>query len=818
MLHFGSAGGEEGYQTWGPIVLVHIQNSGNAGIKMCVMKRSLSALFLALVFGMLAILPSRFLAQAASSESDAQINARVDRQLQQMTVEEKVGQMMQYFQLFPDTSTAEEMARKGEAGSFLFMTDPKAIDRVQHAAVEGSRLHIPLIFGFDVIHGWNTIFPVPIAMAASWDPMLEEHAQAMAAKEARASGIDWTFAPMVDIARDARWGRMVEGAGEDPYLGAAMAAAQVRGFQGDRLGAPDHLLATVKHFAAYGAAEGGRDYDATYVPDVLLWNVYFPPYKAAIDAGAGSVMSAYQDLNDVPASGNKWLLTDVLRNTWHFNGFVVSDAAAVYNLITHGYARDERDAAYKAFEAGVDMEMGFPDIHLPANSLFGNKEPVFRPGQHAYADALVSLVKDGTISQTELDAHVRPILVAKMKMGLFEHPYVDVSKAETGVDPAHLAAARTAAARTMVLLKNDHALLPLSRSVGSIAVIGTLADSQRDILGSWAFHGDPKEAVSVLQGIKNKVPQAQVTFVRGAEIKRLFPSPVEISPRVIPNQTPEQLQQQIADAVAAAKAADVAIVVAGEREDMSGEAASRMSLTLPGAQEQMLEAVAATGKPVVVVLLNGRPLDITWAAAHVEAILEAWYPGTEGGNAIADALFGDVDPGGKLPVTWPRSAGQEPLYYAHNLTQAPETAPDFKSRYWDGSSFPLFPFGYGLSYTRFAFSNLKLDHEQITPDGQVHVSVDVQNTGERDGDEVVQLYIHQEAGSASRPVRLLKGFRRISLKAGEKQTVTFVLGRNELQFWSPQTKTWVVEPEKFDVWVGGDSKATLHGEFSVIQQ
>lgn len=782
------------------------------------MKRASFLLLSVLVFGAFAALPFQLRAQPASSIPDAQINARVDRLLQQMTVEEKAGQMMQYFELFPDTTDAETRARKGEAGSFLFMTDPKAINRVQHAAVDGSRLHIPVIFGFDVIHGWRTIFPVPIAMAASWDPSLEEHAQTIAAKEARASGIDWAFAPMVDIARDARWGRMIEGAGEDPYLGAAMAAAQVHGFQGDYIGAPDHLLATVKHFAAYGAAEGGRDYDGTYVPDVLLWNVYFPPYKAAVDAGAGSVMSAYQDLNDVPASGNRWLLTDVLRDTWHFNGFVVSDAAAVHSLIVHGYARDERDAAYKAFHAGVNMEMGFPDMTIPANSIFGNKEPVFRPGEHAYADALVSLVKDGTISQAELDAHVRPILVAKMKLGLFEHPYVDESRAETGADPEHRIAARTAASRTMVLLKNDGSLLPLSRSVQSIAVIGTLADSQRDIMGSWVFQGRPEDAVSVLQGIQNKVPQAKVTFVRGAEIKRPWPSPVELVKREIPDQTPEQLQQQIADAVAAAKAADVAVVVVGERDDMSGEAASRMSLTLPGEQEQMLEAVAATGRPVVVVLLNGRPLNITWAAEHVGAILEAWYPGTEGGNAIADVLFGDANPGGKLPVTWPRSAGQEPLYYAHNLTHAPETAPDFKSRYWDGSSFPLYPFGYGLSYTQFAFSNLKLDRETIVPDGQVRVSVDVQNTGQRDGDEVVQLYIHQQAGSASRPVRLLKGFRRVALKVGEKQTVTFALGRNELQFWSPQTKTWVVEPEKFDVWVGGDSKASLHGEFAVVER
>ena len=736
-----------------------------------------------------------------------------------MTVEEKAGQMMQYFQLLPDTTAAEAMARKGEVGSLLFVTDPKAINRLQHAAVDGSRLHIPLIFGFDVIHGWRTIFPVPIAMASSWDPSLVEQVQTVAAKEAKASGIDWTFAPMVDIARDARWGRMVEGAGEDPYLGAAMARAQVLGFQGEHLGAPDHLLATVKHFAAYGAAEGGRDYDATYVPDVLLWNVYFPPYKAAVDAGAGSVMSAYQDLNDVPASGNKWLLTDVLRDTWHFNGFVVSDAAAVHSLITHGYARDLQDAAYKAFNAGVDMEMGFPEINLPANSPFGNTGPLSIPSAHTYDVEIPALVKAGMISQAELDAHVRPILVAKMKLGLFEHPYVDESKTEAVLnDPAHRVLARAAAEQTMVLLKNDGKLLPLRKSVKSIAVIGTLADSQRDILGSWAFQEKLEETVSVLQGIKNKVPDANVTFVRGAEIKRPFPSPVEFPPRVIPDQTEAQLEQQIKDAVNAAKASDVSILVLGEREGMSGEAASRLSLTLPGAQEQLLEAVAAVGKPVVLVLLNGRPLNITWAAAHVPAILEAWYPGTEGGNAIADVLFGDYNPGGKLPVTWPRSVGQEPLYYAHNLTQAPETAPGFKSRYWDGSSFPLFPFGYGLSYTQFAFSNLKLDRTAIAPDGQLHVSVDMENTGDREGDEVVQLYIHQRAGSASRPVRQLKGFQRISLRAGEKRPVSFTLGRNELEFWSPQTKAWAVEPEQFDVWVGGDSAAMLHGEFAVVKK
>ena len=740
-----------------------------------------------------------------------------------MTVEEKAGQMMQYFQFLPVTTQAEEIARQGKAGSFLFMTDPKAINRVQHAAVDGSRLHIPLIFGFDVIHGWRTIFPVPIAMAASWNPNLVEQVQTAAAAEARASGVHWTFAPMVDIARDARWGRIVEGAGEDPYLGAAMARAQVRGFQGPQLGAPNHLIATVKHFAAYGAAEGGRDYDATYVPDTLLWNVYFPPYKSAVEAGAGTVMSAYQDLNDVPATGNKWLLTDVLRNTWHFNGYVVSDASAVFNLTTHGYARNPEDAAYKAFSAGVNMEMGFPDLNLPANSLLGNKEPVKRPGEHTYDTSLPALVKAGRISETDLNNMVRPILTTKMQLGLFEHPYVDGSKSEAAMtEPAHRALSRTAAQQTMVLLKNENKLLPLNKSVRSIAVIGTLADSQKDIMGSWVFVGKPEEAISVLQGIKNKVPQANVTFVRGAEIKRPYPSPVEGPQKPIPDQSPEQLQQQTDAAVNAAKSADAVVFVAGERQNMSGEAASRSSLQLPGAQQQVLEAVTAVGKPVALVLLNGRPLDIRWANDHVPAILEAWYPGSEGGNAVADVLFGDTNPGGKLTVTWPQSAAQEPLYYAHNLTQTPETSPDFTdrfhgSRYWDSRSAPLFPFGYGLSYTHFTYSNLRLDRSEITEQAQLNASIDVQNSGDRAGDEVVQLYIHQRAGSASRPVRQLKGFERVTLAPGEKRTVTFILGPNELQFWSSQTKQWAVEPESFDVWIGGDSTASNHGEFKVVE-
>jgi beta-glucosidase len=752
-----------------------------------------------------------------AARSAQPIEQRVDQLLKQMTVEEKIGQMMQYFQFSPEISAAEERARKGQVGSYLFVTDPKLLNRLQRAAVEGSRLHIPLIFGFDVIHGWRTIFPVPIGMAASWDPKLIERVQSVAAKEARASGIHWTFAPMVDIARDARWGRMVEGAGEDPYLGSAIARAQVRGFQGTRVGEPEHLLATVKHFAAYGAAEGGRDYDSTYVPDVQLWNVYFPPYKAAIDEGAGSVMSAYQDLNDVPASGNTFLLQDVLRKTWNFDGFVVSDAAAVFNLTTHGFARDTNDAALRAVKAGVDMEMAFPEPNAPTGSPTSNAEPLI-PGQHTYDVGLQSLLKSGQITEAVLDARVRPILMAKMKLGLFENPYVDESRTEAVLTiPAHRELARLAAQQSIVLLKNDGQLLPIKKSVRSIAVIGTLADSGKDTLGSWVFVGKPEETVTVLQGIKNKVPSAAVTFVRGAQIRRLFPSPVEPPTELMPpEQSPQDLEQQIADAVSAAKQAEVAIVVLGERKNMSGEAASRSSLDLPGEQERVLKAVVATGKPVVVLMLSGRPLDIRWASDHVPAIVQCWYPGSEGGNAIADVLFGDVNPGGKLPFTWLRSVGQAPLYYAHNLTQEVETKKDFKSRYWDDSSFPLYPFGYGLSYSKFEFSNLRLDRGEMAAGGELHASIDVQNVSDRTGDEVVQLYIHQQAGSASRPMRQLKGFNRVTLAAGEKRTVTFKIGRKELEFWSPQSKQWVVEPERFDVWIGPDSRATTHAEFKII--
>jgi len=741
--------------------------------------------------------------------TDAQVRDKASNLLRQMTLDEKIAQLSQ-LPGFPVpefkenvSKTLEEILKQVGAGSVLWVSDPKEINRLQHVAVEQSRLHIPVLFGLDVIHGYHTIFPAPIAMASSWDTKMVEDAQAVAARESRAAGIQWTFAPMVDIARDARWGRMVEGAGEDPYLGAAMAQAQVLGFQGKQPGAPDRVLACVKHFAGYGAAEGGRDYDSSYVPEEQLWNVYLPPFKAALDAGVGSLMSAYMDLNDVPASGNAWLLHDVLHESWKFQGFVVSDAFAVRSLVTHGYARDYQDAVHKAFAAGLNMDMA----------------------SGTYLKYLPMEVQQGRITTQQIDNAVRPILETKVRFGLFEHPYIDESHIEQALnDPTHQQQARRAVQRSVVLLRNEGGLLPLDKSgktIRSIAVIGPLGDADTDLLTMWGSMTKPGPTVSILQGIQEKVGSAvRVAYAHGPNLRRGILSPFEDLPISVmkeqPAQTPEEIHRAVEDAVALVRRSDLAVLVLGEIDLMSAESASRASLRLSNSQEELMEAVFATGKPIVLVLINGRPLDISWAAEHVPAILEAWYPGSQGGNGIADLLFGDANPSGHLPVSWPRSTGQEPLYYSHNLTQLPETSPDFKSRYWDVRSTPLYPFGHGLSYTTFAFDNLK-----VTPTARagatIDVSADVTNTGKRTGDAVVQLYIHQRAGSASRPVRQLKGFERVTLEPGAKETLHLVLGRDELQFWSPPLKRWVVESEQFDLWVGGDSTASLHGEFRLTE-
>src|SRR5580704_17721187 len=637
--------------------------------------------------------------------------------LKQMTVEEKVGQMTQSAGIvMPGISSnkPDDLIAQGKVGSVLWLIDVKEINRLQHISMEKSRLHIPILFGFDVIHGYRTVFPVPLAMASSWDPGVEEAAQKYAASDTRAAGIQWTFTPMVDIARDARWGRIVEGAGEDPYLGSAMARAQVRGFQGSALG-PDSVLACVKHFAGYGAADGGRDYDSSYIPEVLFRNVYLPPFHAAEQAGAGSFMSAYMDLNDVPATGNRWLLTDILREEWGFQGFVVSDAFAVASLQTHGFAADPSDAAYKAISAGLHMDMA----------------------SQTYTHNLAKLVTDGKVSETELDKAVLPILELKYELGLFDHPYVDESKVDSVLNrPEGLELERKIASRSMVLLKNENNALPLSKTTKKIAVIGPLADSTRDIEGGWTVEGlfgggGKSHPVTIVAGLKNKLPGAEISSVSGPAPTRVFPGLFEaiMGKKSQPPPTPAEISDWLAKTKAAADNADVVIAVMGESSDMSSEAASRGTLDLPGIQQQMLETIAQAGKTVVLVLENGRPLDIRWAAEHVPAILEAWYPGTEGGNAVADVLFGDVNPGGKLPVSWPRAAGQEPLYYNHNLTHEPEDRPTFTSRYWDLSTKPLYPFGYGLSYSTFQFANLRLSKDRISAEQSTEVQVDVTNTG-----------------------------------------------------------------------------------------
>ena len=736
----------------------------------------------------------------STAPSDAEVAARVEAILGGMSLYEKVGQLTQ-LGVLPNMISAnpEEVIRLGGAGSVLWLTDRKQYNVLQKIAVEESPSKIPLLFALDVIHGYRTVFPTPLAMASSWDPSVAERAQTVAAREARAAGLHWTFGPMLDIARDARWGRIVEGAGEDPFLGAAMAAAQVRGFQGDYIGSPEHVLACAKHFAGYGAADGGRDYDPVYLSETQLRNTYFPPFQAAVKANVATFMSAYMDLNDVPATGNRWLLHDVLRGEWGFGGFVVSDAFAVGNLVIQGFARDGRDAAQRALHAGLNMDMA----------------------SGTYPQHLAGLVEDGSLPMDEIDTAVRPILEMKVRLGLFENPYTDESLLEKVIArPEHRSESRLVAQRSMVLLKNEGGLLPLSKSVSNLAVIGPLADSMEATEGSWMIFDHVPGAVTVLQGLRAKLPGANIQYAPGPEIARDIRSWFDnFTPEETrkPIQTPEQAEAAFQTAVATARGADLVIMVLGENADMAGEAASRASLDLPGRQEELLKAVVAMGKPVVLVLLNGRPLSINWAAENVPAILEAWEPGTEGGNAVADILFGDAVPGGKLPVSFPRKGSHAPLYYARNLTHSPEGSPVYNPRYWDGLPVPLYPFGFGLSYTSFTFSNLQLSAAQVKVGGSLTVTVDVTNTGKVAGDEVVQLYIHQRAGSDSRPMRELRGFERVTLQPGETKTVTLNLGPDELGHWSSNAGKWLQDAEAFDVWVGADSLAELHAEFAVVK-
>lgn len=732
-------------------------------------------------------------AERQSGMEEGVVQARVEALLAQMTAEEKAAQVTTSFALpIPQMKKMTESRVIQGGGSLLFVSDPVEANRLQRMAVEQSRLKIPMLFGFDVIHGLSTIFPVPIANAASWDPASVEKTSAAAAGEARAVGIHWAFAPMVDIARDARWGRIVESAGEDPYLGSAMAAAQVRGFQGPRIGAPGHILAGPKHFVGYGAAAGGRDYDEVDMSDAQMHNVYLPPFKAAIDAGAANIMAGYMGFNGVPVSANRYLLTDVLRGELGFKGWVVGDNENVSSLKTHGVAATPTDAAALAMNSGVDMEM----------NLLGP----------TYAN-LPKAIAAGQVDPARLDEAVRRILSVKVRMGLFEKPYVDEKAAPKLLRrPATLDLARVAAERAAVLLRNEGGLLPLDkRKIQSMAVIGTLADAPRDTLGPWAFNQNQPATQSILAGLRAKVGKSvKISYSPGVVIPaRINPSPFVTLDKDIVRPVPKDDDSGIAEAVAMARAADVAVLVLGESQDMAGESASTSSFDLPGRQQELLDAVVATGKPTVVVLMNGRPLDLKDTKAG--AILDIWYPGSRGGDATANLLFGDAVPGGKLPFTWPRNAGQSPLFYAKLNSHDPRNA---EKRYWNESGTPVYPFGYGLSYSTFNYSDIKVDADQVGPQDIVTVTATVANTGTKQADEVAQLYIHQRVGSSARPVRELKGFQRITLKPGERRQVSFKLTDAELRYWSGVKRGWTVDNSVFDVAVGGDSNAAFATTFT----
>lgn len=682
------------------------------------------------------------------------IDERVDALLGRMTLEEKIGQLLQFT---PGREDLRERVAKNGVGCVFGMGTAADINEMQRIAVEKSRLRIPILFAHDVIHGNRTIFPIPLGIAATWDPASAELSARIAAREASASGIRWTFSPMVDIARDPRWGRVAEGAGEDPVLGEAMAAAYVRGYQGKDISSPDSILACAKHFAAYGASEAGRDYNTTDMSERTLREVYLPPFKSAVDAGVWTLMTAFNALNGVPATANRHLLADILRDEWGFRGFVDSDYEAIDQMRNHGTAGTPEEAAIQAITAGVDMDM-----------------------VDAVYDTLANAVKEGRLPESVIDTSTRRVLRAKFALGLFERPYGDErrEKAEH-LAPAHLDATRRIAQKSLVLLRNESALLPLSKKIGSLALIGPLADSKEDMLGSWRAHGKAEEAVSFLEGVRAKVgAQTKIVVSDGASID---------------------------DAVAKARKADVVLMVLGEKGDESGEANSRAFLDLPGNQQQLLEAVVATGKPVALIVMAGRPFTITWAAENVPAILWTWFAGTQGGHAIADVVFGDVNPSGKLPITFPRSVGQIPIYYNHLPTGRPEDPKQrYTSRYIDSPNDPLYPFGHGLSYTTFEYSDL------TTSSGvqAVTVSANVRNSGKVAGEEVVQLYINDPVASTSRPVRELKGFRRVALAPGETKRVGFTIGRGDLAFWSDGG--WKFEPGMFRVWVGG-----LEGKFEL---
>ena len=744
----------------------------------------------------LASTPSSVSLRPPLTPSDTRMERFVDSVLAGLTLEEKLGQLTQNVlsaavtgPQLPEASAAD--IRAGRIGSFLGTSGAEVTRNLQRVAMEQSRAKIPLLFAYDVIHGFRTIFPTPLAEAASWDPAAVERGARVAAAEGAANGLHWTFAPMVDIARDPRWGRIVEGSGEDPYLGSVMAAARVRGFQGaDSTTGVAHkfrdtltLIATAKHFVAYGAAEGGRDYNVADVPPRTLREIYLPPFHAAANAGAGSVMASFNELDGVPMHANRDLIDGVLRREWGWDGILVSDYTGVMELLNHGAAADSAEAARISIDAGVDVDM--------VSTFFLKKLP--------------AEVGAGRVPIAVIDSAVRRVLRAKYERGLFQDPYRYSSVARERaltLAPAFVREARDMARRSIVLLKNEGGVLPLRKNLGAIAVIGPLADDSASALGAWAGAGRPQDVVTPLAGIRQAVGAGgRVLYARGA-----------------PADTADS--SGFAEAVRVAREADAVVLVIGEREDMSGEAHSRASLDLPGVQSELAQAVyaaaRAAGKPMVVVLMNGRPLSVPWLADNVPAIVEAWHLGVQTGPALADVIFGDFNPGGKLPVSFPRTVGQVPTYYNHkNTGRPPVEGIRWNSKYIDVPWTPLWPFGHGLSYTRFAYGPPRISKTEIQPTDSLTVSVDVTNSGTLDGDEVVQVYVRDDAASVTRPVKMLKGFRRVTLRAGERRTLTFTLRPQDLAFYDIRMRH-VVEPGTFTVWAAGSSVGGQPVRFRVV--
>ncbi|NLO90489.1 MAG: glycosyl hydrolase [Elusimicrobia bacterium] len=719
------------------------------------------------------------LAAPVLAAAPADMDARIGALLSQMTVEEKLGQLQQLDGEANGEARAEhfDLARKGLLGSTLNVRGAKRTNELQRAALQ-SRLAIPILFAFDVIHGYRTIFPVPLGEAASFDPAQAETDAALAARETRASGVRWTFAPMVDIARDPRWGRIVEGSGEDAYLGSAMARARVRGFQGADYSAGDRVAACAKHWAAYGAAEAGRDYSTAEVPERTLYETYFPPFRAAVEQGVATFMSAFDSLNGVPCTANTWLMRGVLKGDWGFPGLVVSDYTSVHELMAHGVAADGADAARLALNAGVDMEMVSRD----------------------YVTNGAALLAQGKISQAELDEAVRRVLRVKFLAGLFDKPYAEeaAEDAIVSMNGDSRQAAYDAAVKSFVLLKNENNALPIPPGVKNLLLVGALADDQAALMGSWTGDGKAEDCITVLQEFRAKSAE------RGIRLTYLYAAGPEASEK-----------DDILAAVKAAKRADYVVAVLGEGPNMSGEAASRSDLSLPGRQLELLKALAATGKPVALALMSGRPVDLNWPAANIPAIMQAWFPGTMGGPALADALFGTVQPAGKLPLSWPRSVGQIPLYYNHLSTGRPaDPGNKYSSKYLDAPNTPLYPFGHGLTYMPFELNDLRVSASSIAPSGTVSVSASLSNKGSVRADEVVQLYLQDTVASVARPVRELKGFERVTLEPGQSRRVEFKLGPSELGFYGADLK-YRVEPGEFRVWVSTSSEGGLQGSFNV---